>query len=135
MSIAYLALGSNLGDRMMYIRRAIQELKDQGVEVLKVSSMIETDPVGGPAQSKYINGAIKIRTSLSPEALLGVINQIEHRLGRIRDIVNGPRVIDIDILLYDEIKLVSRRLMIPHPRMYERDFVMKPLKDIQPDLC
>lgn len=135
MAIAYLALGSNLGNRANYIRLAIQELKGQGIDVLRKSSIIETDPVGGPLQGKYLNAALKIKTSLTAEELLLVINKIEARLGRIREIKDGPRVIDIDILLYDNIKLVSRRLMIPHPRMFEREFVMKPLRQVFPNIC
>lgn len=135
MAVAYLALGSNLGNRSHYIRLAIQELQGRGVDVLKKASVIETDPVGGPQQGRYLNTVVKIRTSLSAEDLLVTINKIEARLGRIREVKNGPRVIDIDILLYEHIKLVSRRLIIPHPRMWERDFVMKPLKEICPDIC
>ena len=135
MAIAYLALGSNMGDRMKYIHWALQELKGQGIKILKTSSIIETDPVGGPQQSKYLNGVVKIKTTLSPEELLLNTHKIEQRLGRIREVINGPRVIDIDILLYENIKLVSRRLVIPHPRMLEREFVMQPLKEIQLNLC
>jgi 2-amino-4-hydroxy-6-hydroxymethyldihydropteridine diphosphokinase len=134
MSIAYLALGSNIGDRMNYIHQALKELKVHGIEIQKTSSIIETDPVGGPAQGKYLNGVVKVLTSLSPEDLLLTIHRIEQRIGRIRKEINGPRIIDIDILLYEDIKLISRRLTIPHPRMLERDFVVKPLKEIQPDV-
>ena len=135
MSVAYLALGSNLGERKEFIRRALIELNEQGLKILKVSSLIETKPVGGPSQPDYLNAVIKVQTILNSEELLLLINRIEKKLGRVRVILNGPRVIDIDILLYDDIKLMSRRLMIPHPRMLERDFVMKPLEEIQPGLC
>lgn len=135
MAIVYLALGSNLGNRANYIRLAIQELKGQGIDVLRKSSIIETDPVGGPLQGKYLNAALKVKTSLTAEELLLVVNKIEARLGRIREIKDGPRVIDIDILLYDNIKLISRRLIIPHPRMFEREFVMKPLRQVFPSIC
>ncbi len=134
MSIAYLALGSNLGDRMGFIHQALYELKEQGINILKVSTIIETNPVGGPEQSKYLNAVIKIKTDLLPEELLFIINTIEKKLGRLRVIVNGPRKIDIDILLVDDIKLVSRKLIIPHPRMLERAFVIEPLKEIEPTL-
>ncbi|MBF0490700.1 MAG: 2-amino-4-hydroxy-6-hydroxymethyldihydropteridine diphosphokinase [Candidatus Omnitrophica bacterium] len=134
MPISYLALGSNLGNRHSYMERALEELKKQGIEILKTSSIIETDPVGGPVQSKYLNAVLKVKTSLLPEELLLVINAIEKKLGRIREIINGPRVIDIDILLYDDVKLISHHLMIPHPRMRERKFVMNPLKEIAPDI-
>jgi 2-amino-4-hydroxy-6-hydroxymethyldihydropteridine diphosphokinase len=133
MSIVYLALGSNLGDRQHYIQRAIDELNAHGVRVNRCSSIIETDPVGGPAtQEKYLNAVLKVETNLSPEDLHIFTQQIEHKLGRVRRIINGPRVIDIDILLYDDIKLITRKLIIPHPRMLEREFVMNPLREICP---
>ena len=135
MAIVYLALGSNLGDRRGFIQNALRELKDQGIKILKISSIIETDPVGGPTQGKYLNAVIKASTLLFPEELLFTIARIEKKIGRARKIINGPRVIDIDILLYDEIKIVSRHLVIPHPRMLEREFVMKPLEEINPALC
>jgi 2-amino-4-hydroxy-6-hydroxymethyldihydropteridine diphosphokinase len=130
MSIAYLALGSNLGDRNKYITDAIGLLKASGVRVLKLSTIIETDPVGGPEQGKYLNAVLKAETNLLPEDLHCLTQSIEHRLGRLRKERNGPRTIDIDILLYDDIKLVSRNLQIPHPRMFEREFVMRPLIEI-----
>ncbi len=135
MSIAYLALGSNLGDRRDFIQKALRELKDCGLHVLKTSTIIETNPVGGPVQGKYLNAVVKVRTFFSPEELLSAIGKIEKKFGRVREVVNGPRVIDIDILLYDDVKIISRRLVIPHPRMMEREFVLKPLEEIQPHLC
>ncbi len=132
MSIVYLALGSNLGDRRQYIQKAMDELKDNGIEVLKLSSIIETRPVDSPPQGKYLNAVLKAKTSYTPEDLLFVTQTIEHKLGRVHKVFHGPRVMDIDILLYDEVKLVSRRLIIPHPRMLEREFVMGPLKEIAP---
>lgn len=135
MAIAFLALGSNLGDRRAYIQKALDRLEANRIKVLKLSTIIETDPVGGPLQGKYLNAVVKVATEHSPEFLHRITQAIETRLGRIRKEINGPRVIDIDILLYDDIKLVTPRLMIPHPRMYERLFVMKPLKEIAPELC
>ena len=135
MATVYLALGSNLGDRQQYLRKAIEELKADGIAVRKVSTVIETDPVGCPPQGKYLNAVLKVETKLPPEELFYVIQSIEYKLGRARKIPKGPRVIDIDILLYDDIKLVSRRLIIPHPRMFERDFVMRPLQEINPAVC
>ena len=135
MAIVYLALGSNLGDRRALIDKALLLLKKAGVKIVNISSIIETEPVGGPQQGKYLNAVIKARTSLSAEDLLNIIHKIERQLGRIRKILNGPRLIDIDILLYDELKLISRTLIIPHPRMLERAFVMEPLKEINPRLC
>jgi 2-amino-4-hydroxy-6-hydroxymethyldihydropteridine diphosphokinase len=135
MSIVYLALGSNLGDRLQYIQKAVEALKAIGLKVLKVSSVIETEPVGGPAQDKYLNAVLKASTILSPEELHVMTQVIECRLGRVKKIINGPRVIDIDILLVDDIKLVTPKLLIPHPRMLERSFVMRPLEEINPALC
>ncbi|MBI3602481.1 MAG: 2-amino-4-hydroxy-6-hydroxymethyldihydropteridine diphosphokinase [Candidatus Omnitrophica bacterium] len=134
MATVYLALGSNLGDRRRYLQRAIEELKSNGVVVRKVSTIIETFPVGGPPQDKYLNAVLKAYTFLSPEELYVTTRSIEHKLGRVREIKNGPRVIDIDILLYGDLKLVSRRLVIPHPYMIEREFVMKPLEEIDPNI-
>lgn len=135
MSIVYLALGSNLGDRLQYIQKAMVELKACGLKVLKLSTVIETDPIGGPIQNKFLNAVLKTSTIYSPEELYEITQGIECKLGRIKKIINGPRVIDIDILLYDDIKLVTHKLLIPHPRMLERPFVMRPLEEIAPDLC
>jgi 2-amino-4-hydroxy-6-hydroxymethyldihydropteridine diphosphokinase len=134
MPTVYLALGSNLGNRLEYIHRSIEELKDSGLKVMKFSTMIETDPVGGPAQGKYLNAVLKASTAHSPEELHEITQGIERKLGRVKKMFNGPRVIDIDILLYDDIKLITRKLIIPHPRMFERDFVMRPLKEIAPEV-
>lgn len=130
MPTVYLALGSNLGDRKKFIELAIQNLKDCGVKIVGISKIIETVPVDAPPQGNYLNAVLKCQTALSPEGLLDLTQYIEHKLGRVRKVINGPRVIDIDILLYDDIKLITRRLIIPHPRMFEREFVMSPLKDI-----
>jgi 2-amino-4-hydroxy-6-hydroxymethyldihydropteridine diphosphokinase len=135
MSTFYLALGSNLGDRLQYINRAIDGLKDRGLKVLKFSTVIETDPAGGVPQGKYFNAVLKASSPHSPEELHEITQGIERKLGRVKKTVNGPRVIDIDILLYDDIKLITPKLIIPHPRMFERSFVMKPLEEIDPVLC
>ena len=135
MPTVYLALGSNLGDRLKYIKKAVEELELGVLKRLKLSSIIETDPVGGVAQGRYLNAVLMARTDRSPEELHTLTQGIEYQLGRVRKILNGPRVIDIDILLYDDIKFVSARLSIPHPRMLERGFVMEPLREIDPVLC
>ena len=134
MPIVYLALGSNLGNRQQYLQKAIEELKASGVDVRKVSTIIETAPVDSPPQGKYLNAVLKAETSHTPEELLVHTQAVENKLGRIRKVFHGPRVIDIDILLYDDIKIISRRLIIPHPRMLEREFVMKPLQEIEPKI-
>ena len=134
MAIVYLALGSNLGDRQEHLRKAVDLLKASGIHVCKMSTVIETEPVDAPPQDQFLNAVVKAETQLCPEDLHRVTQSIEHDLGRVRRIKNGPRVIDIDILLYDDIQLVSRSLIIPHPRMFERDFVMGPLKEIAPNI-
>lgn len=135
MSTVYLALGSNLGDRLQYIQKALEELKDSGLKIAAISTIIETDPVGGPPQGKYLNAVLKANCPHSPEELHVITQVIEHKLGRVKKEINGPRVIDIDILLFDDIKLTTPRLLIPHPKMLERSFVMRPLEEIEPAIC
>ena len=135
MATVYLGLGSNLGDRQKNIREAVSSLQKNAVAIEKISTIIETKPVGGPPQDKYLNAVIKCQTDLSPIQLLTVIQKIEKNLGRQRAIVNGPRTIDIDILLYGRLRISSAQLLIPHPRMSSRDFVMLPLKEIEPKLA
>ncbi|MBU0468392.1 MAG: 2-amino-4-hydroxy-6-hydroxymethyldihydropteridine diphosphokinase [Candidatus Omnitrophica bacterium] len=134
MATIYLGLGSNLGDRRANIDRSVSLLVDNGIIILKHSTIIETDPVGGPEQNKFLNAVIKAETELSPLEILQLINTIEKQLGRVRTIANGPRSIDIDILLFDKIEMNDSTLSIPHPRMLERDFVLTPLKEIEPGL-
>jgi len=137
MAIVYLGIGSNLGNRRENVEAAIALLKEAGLTVLKISTIIETDPVGGPPnQEKFLNGVLKIETHLSPQKLLGRLKYIEQQLGRVKTITNnGPRPIDLDILLYDQLDLQTPQLTIPHPRMLERNFVMRPLKEIEPQLA
>lgn len=130
MPTVYLGLGSNLGDRRTNLLSALESLDRSGVKVLRVSDFIETDPVGGPPQGLFLNAVTKVETVFSPRGLLDIIHQIEASLGRVRTIQDGPRVIDIDILLYDQIILNDPDLIIPHPRMESRDFVMRPLKQL-----
>ena len=132
MSTAYIGLGSNLGDRVSYIMSAVALLQEKGALVLKQSTVIETDPVGGPAQNKFLNAVVKIDTNLSPLELLSLCQSIERELGRVRSVVNGPRTIDLDILLYDRLTVNTPQLKIPHPRLFERAFVLDPLKEIEP---
>lgn len=134
LAIAYLGLGSNLGDRVSYIMSAVALLKQKGALVLKRSTVIETDPVGGPPQNKFLNAVVKISTELSPLELFSLCQSIERELGRVRDVVNGPRTIDLDILLYDRLTIDTPQLKIPHPRMFERAFVLEPLREIEPGL-
>ncbi len=131
----FIGVGSNLGDRHENILSAIEFLKrHRKVTVEKISSFIETEPVGGPPQGKFLNGVIKIKTSLSPMELLKFLQDIEKRLGRERKIKWGPRTIDLDILLYDDKVIDSPDLKIPHPQMFKREFVLKPLFEIEPNI-
>jgi len=129
--LCYIGIGSNLGDRAKYIENAIEKLKEtKGIEVKRVSGIYETKPIGGPKQGKYLNGAIEIETQLEPRELMVKLQRIEKQLGRIRTVENAPRTIDLDILLYGDKKIDEPDLKIPHPKMHERDFVIKPLKDL-----
>jgi len=129
--LCYIGIGSNLGDRHKNIRDAIEELrKTKGIEVKKISHIYETEPVGGPEQPRYLNGAIGIETDLEPRQLLFATQHIENQLGRKRTEKDGSRTIDLDILTYGDIKIDEPDLKIPHPRMNEREFVLKPLRDI-----
>jgi len=135
MAIVYLGIGSNLGNREENIKQALDLLNAAGVEIIRCSTLIETRPVGGPAnQGFFLNGAVKTATLLSPEQLLTKLKSIEHKMGRTATVRNGPRIIDIDILLYDQLTLNTPVLTIPHPRMFGREFVMRPLREIEPAL-
>ena len=131
----FIALGSNLGDRRLNISKAIGLLRlSTFITVDKISSIIETDPAGGPKQDKYLNAVVEIRTTLSPRKLLVFLQDIEKKLGRIKGVVNGPRLIDLDILLYSDRIVKEKGLIIPHPRMWERYFVLNPLLEISPHI-
>jgi 2-amino-4-hydroxy-6-hydroxymethyldihydropteridine diphosphokinase len=129
--LCYIGIGSNLGNREKRIEEAIKKLKNiKSVKVRKISGIRETEPVGGPKQGKYLNGVIEIETELKPRELLLRLQGIENQLGRERTVKDGPRTIDLDILLYGDSNIDEPGLKIPHPRMAEREFVMKPLKEI-----
>jgi len=131
MPAVFIGIGSNLGDRLANINNAINYLRsDKGIIVEKISSFIETAPVGAPGP-EYLNGVIKITTDLPPKTLLIVLQNIEKKLGRYRPFKNAPRTIDLDILLYGGEVIDEPDLKIPHPRMYEREFVLKPLREIE----
>ena len=134
MAIACIGIGSNLGDREANIDSAVEMIDNTpGLKVAAKSSLYETEPVGGPPQGKYLNGALKLECSLDPHELLKELNLIEARLGRIREGLNCPRTIDLDILLFDDVVINSESLTIPHPRMTERLFVLEPLAEIAPE--
>jgi 2-amino-4-hydroxy-6-hydroxymethyldihydropteridine diphosphokinase len=129
----YLALGSNLGDRRENLHKALKELSAQ-VSIKKISSIYETPPWGYVDQPVFYNMVICGYTLLNPVQLLDFVKTIEHEMGRINTFRNGPRVIDIDILLFGEQKVNLENLEIPHPRMLERGFVLQPLAEIEPNL-
>lgn len=131
--IAYLSLGSNLGDRHATMQQAILLLGKQAGTVDRVSSAIETEPWGFESANKFLNMCVRITTTLSPEQLLATTKDIELQLGRTTKSVNGQyhdRPIDIDILTYDDLHINTPSLTLPHPHMHERDFVMIPLHEI-----
>lgn len=131
--IAYLSLGSNLGDRHATMQSAILLLDSQAGSVDRVSSAIETEPWGFKSANKFLNMCVRIITTLSPEQLLVTTKDIELQLGRTTKSVNGQyhdRPIDIDILTYDDLHINTPSLTLPHPHMHERDFVMIPLREI-----
>ncbi len=135
--VAYIALGSNIGPRAETLLRALTLLDEQdSVTVRRVSQMIETEPVGPPGQEAYLNGAAELRTELPPEALLAALHAVEARLGRDRRGRQrwGPRTCDLDLLLYDDLVVQTDALTVPHPRMHERAFVLRPLAEIAADV-
>ncbi|MHA6481503.1 2-amino-4-hydroxy-6-hydroxymethyldihydropteridine diphosphokinase [Paenibacillus sp. strain BS8-2] len=128
---AYIALGSNMGDRESHLMRAIAELNAQPeIMVTSVSGIYETDPVGYTDQPAFLNMAASVRTSLEPLELLRTQLKLESLLGRIRHVRWGPRTIDLDLLLYDNVRMDQEELTLPHPRMMERAFVLVPLHDV-----
>ncbi|CAM4376954.1 2-amino-4-hydroxy-6-hydroxymethyldihydropteridine pyrophosphokinase [Bacillus manliponensis] len=133
--IAYIALGSNIGERYAYLLEAIEMLGGHSqIRVEDISSVYETDPVGYTDQDKFLNLVIKISTNLSPQELLKVTQKTENELGRKREVRWGPRTIDLDILLYNHENIEAENLIVPHPRMFERAFVIVPLLEINQEI-
>ena len=133
MATAYLSLGSNLGDRLRLIQEAVAALTVEAGPVTALSSLYETEPWGFSSPHRFLNVALALETTLSPETLLAVTQRIERDLGRTHKSVDGryaDRTIDIDILLYDDISVDEPDLVIPHPLMRQRDFVMRPLREV-----
>jgi len=131
---AFLGLGSNLGDRLGNLQRAVDLLgHERGVRVVRSSRVWETDPVGGPPQPEYLNAVIEVQTGLEPLDLLAACRRVEVELGREREVRWGPRTIDVDVLLFDGPALDEPDLTVPHPRMHERAFVLLPLIELDPD--
>ena len=133
---AIIALGSNLGDRVAYLRYGVTHLTHAGTRVLSTSQVFETDPVGGPDnQGPYLNMAALIETDLDPYALLRRLLQVEAEADRVRVVRWGPRTLDLDLLFYDDAVIESAELVVPHPRYAERRFVLEPLSEIAPEHC
>lgn len=138
MTRAYFALGSNLGDRVVRLQQAVDGLRaTAGIEVVGVSRVYETDPVGGPPQGAYLNAAVALETSLGARRLLEVAQRLEAAAGRDRETDRvrwGPRELDVDVLLCGDEAIEDDDLVVPHPRMGERPFVLAPLADLAPHL-
>ena len=129
---AVIALGSNLGNRELYIDSAVAELA-KVIEITHLSTNHETDPVGGPEQPKYLNAIAIGETELDPRELLIVMLEIENKLGRKREVHWGPRTIDLDLIVFGDEIIDSEVLVLPHPRAHERKFVLEPWLEIEPD--
>ena len=132
MKTAAIALGSNMGDRLGNLRQAVHLLENQRIRVTARSDVFETNPVGFENQKRFLNACILVQTDLSPIELLAETQRVETQLGRTREVRWGPRTIDLDILLFDEMVVNEKTLVIPHPRMTERAFVLVPLAQICP---
>ncbi len=135
MTTAFIGIGSNVGDRIAFCRRAVDELRDSAsLNVAAVSSLYETSPIGGPPQRSFINLVVKVETELSARDLLTTTQGLEGKLGREpSDIHWGPRVVDLDILTFGDEKVSEPDLEIPHPRLTQRRFMLIPLLEIDPD--
>lgn len=130
---AYIALGSNIGNKEENLKNAIKKIEEiNGVKISKVSSFMVTEPWGYENQEEFLNGVIKVETYLTPRELMSTLLKIENDLGRVREIKWGPRIIDLDIVLYDDVISNDEFVILPHPLMHLRDFVLKPLKEIAP---
>jgi 2-amino-4-hydroxy-6-hydroxymethyldihydropteridine diphosphokinase len=134
MELAYIGIGSNLGDRIGNIIESLRLMNNiSGITVLRASPIYETEPVDFCQQPNFLNAVVEINTNLTPHELLKELQNIEKRLGRVRTVPKGPRTIDLDILLYDDVLISTHDLTIPHPRMWQRLFVLEPLKELRPD--
>ncbi len=136
MTVAYVGLGANLGEREETLRRALELLAETaGAEVVAVSAFRETDPVGYLDQPRFLNGAAALETSLAPRELLEALLAVERELGRTREGARfGPRTVDLDLLLYGDAQLDEPGLTLPHPRLHERRFALEPLAELDPEL-
>ena len=135
MARVFVGLGSNEGDRLELISKAAHAIGAvSGIQLRQMATIIETEPVG-PPQGRYLNTVVELETTISPEALLGALQDIERELGRVKSAQRwGPRPIDLDLLLYDDRILSAPNLLIPHPRLHDRLFVLEPLAQLAPEL-
>ena len=133
---AYVGLGANLGPREVTLLRAVDLLAGEpGIEVLAVSQLRETDPIGDTDQPEFLNGAVSVETTLAPRELLAALLRVERELGRVRDGTQwGPRTIDLDLLVYGDEIVDEPGLRVPHPRLHERRFALEPLVELEPEL-
>jgi len=135
MATAFVGIGSNLGDRETHLRSAIDLLAaEDGIEIVAVSRLRETEPVGPVEQGPFLNGAVQVTTDLTPQQLLERLLAIEQRLGRVRAERFGPRTIDLDLLVYGDEVVEEAGLTVPHPRLHERRFALEPLAELAPGL-
>jgi 2-amino-4-hydroxy-6-hydroxymethyldihydropteridine diphosphokinase len=136
MPVAYVGLGANLGPREETLRRAVDLLRRvAGVEVVAVSELRETEPVGVVDQPLFVNGAVAVETTLAPRELLDALLRIERELGRVRgDERWGPRTLDLDLLVYGDVRVDEPGLCVPHPRLHQRRFALEPLAELDPAL-
>jgi 2-amino-4-hydroxy-6-hydroxymethyldihydropteridine diphosphokinase len=135
MTRAYVGLGANLGPKEVTLLRAVDLLAaEDGIEVLELSELRETAPVGVVDQPEFLNGALALETSLTPRELLDVLLRVEHELGRVRGERWGPRTIDLDLLVYGGETVDEPGLRVPHPRLHERRFALEPLAELEPEL-
>lgn len=132
MTVVYLGLGSNIGDREAHINAALQLLSEK-FTIKKKSPLYHTEPIGYPNQEWFLNGVVEIETDVDPRHLLSSLQSMERSLGRVKTMKNGPRIIDIDILFYGDLIMKTKNLIIPHPLLQERLFVLQPMMDLNPD--
>lgn len=132
--LGFVALGSNLGNRLAHVQAGVRGLAAAGVRIEAVSSVWETEPVDTEAREWFLNAAVRIGTDLPPEGLLDVLLMIELARGRVRDAVNAPRTLDLDLLMLGSLRVDTPRLVLPHPRLWTRRFVLAPLAEVGPEL-
>jgi len=133
MNLVYISAGSNIGERESHLEFGARRLGEHG-KILRTSSFFETEPVGYADQPWFLNQVYELETSLTPQETLALCNEIERDCGRVRTFPNAPRTLDLDILLYGDLIISNPNLVIPHPRMTERRFVLEPLAEIAPEL-